>query len=428
MKCLVGCAIVTGVLLQDARPASEIPLRDISVGSAIDGTFGLILSAHELRDGRILVNDPEHRRLMLWDGNLRQLTVVSDSSPGALMPYGDVPAQIIPYRGDSILFVNSVSRTLLLLDPAVKFVRAVALPHAADFRFVANSRTVADAQGRLIYRASFPPPHESFAKPAGTYVKRQPDAAPLVRADFERRTVDTLDALRIPVTESVKQTVRPDGSSSYIATFYPLDWADDWGVTSDGSVVIVRGQEYRADWIDRRGIRSSSAKMPFAWRRIGDDEKHRLADSVRVVMQAIMDTVRMESATRPRRELPLGSVSSGPMIGSFNLREGTSIALPLAAVIVAAEPSDMPDYYPAIRAGAVKTDRDGATWVLPQTTALGDSDRIIYDVVNRNGELFERVKMPTGRSIAGYGPGGQLFLMYRDDAKRWHLETGRVIR
>jgi hypothetical protein len=38
----------------------------------------------------------------------------------------------------------------------------------------------------------------------------------------------------------------------------------------------------------------------------------------------------------------------------------------------------------------------------------------VYDVVNRRGELIDRVKLPPFRVIAGFGPGGIVYMGVRD--------------
>ena len=88
----------------------------------------------------------------------------------------------------------------------------------------------------------------------------------------------------------------------------------------------------------------------------------------------------------------------------------------------------MPDYYPPIRGGTVKSDLDGNVWLLPNTSARSTNGGIVYDVVNRKGELFERVEMPRERSIAGFGPQGTIYLMWRDSTQAWRVERTRVKR
>jgi hypothetical protein len=63
---------------------------------------------------------------------------------------------------------------------------------------------------------------------------------------------------------------------------------------------------------------------------------------------------------------------------------------------------DVPDYWPAFDRGGVHPDAQGNLWI--QTTAMV-AGRPVYDVVNRQGALVDRVQLPSFRAIAGFGPG-----------------------
>ena len=82
---------------------------------------------------------------------------------------------------------------------------------------------------------------------------------------------------------------------------------------------------------------------------------------------------------------------------------------------------DLPDFYPPIRAGTVKADQDGNVWILPTTSTLATGG-LVYDVVNRAGEVFERVQLPEGRDIAGFGRGGVVYLRHSPGAGLVFLE------
>jgi hypothetical protein len=100
-------------------------------------------------------------------------------------------------------------------------------------------------------------------------------------------------------------------------------------------------------------------------------------------------------------------------------------SLPQVAELV--EPSDLPDYYPPIlQTGEVKADLDGNVWILPSTSA--ESGRgLIYDVVNRRGELVERVRLQQGRILEGFGANGAVYLTsYAPDGG--HIERAHLRR
>ena len=60
----------------------------------------------------------------------------------------------------------------------------------------------------------------------------------------------------------------------------------------------------------------------------------------------------------------------------------------------------------------------------PPATALPDG-RPVYDVVNREGALIDRVVLPPYRSIAGFGS-GVVYLAVKDPNAVVHLERVRI--
>ena len=50
------------------------------------------------------------------------------------------------------------------------------------------------------------------------------------------------------------------------------------------------------------------------------------------------------------------------------------------------------------------------------------------DVVNAKGELFERVRLPVGRSIAGFGKDGVVYLVSGDGSVGFFIERSRLVQ
>ena len=71
-------------------------------------------------------------------------------------------------------------------------------------------------------------------------------------------------------------------------------------------------------------------------------------------------------------------------------------------------------------------DLDGNLWILPTTSAQSQNAQVVYDVVNGKGELFQRVRMPSGRSVAGFGKGGIVYLVSGDRTNGFFLERTRL--
>ena len=49
----------------------------------------------------------------------------------------------------------------------------------------------------------------------------------------------------------------------------------------------------------------------------------------------------------------------------------------------------------------------------------------IYDIVNRKGELFDRIQLPVGFTLVGFGPGKIVYLSTRD-ASGLHVARVRL--
>jgi hypothetical protein len=98
--------------------------------------------------------------------------------------------------------------------------------------------------------------------------------------------------------------------------------------------------------------------------------------------------------------------------GTPNIQiNGANMAPP---VITYVSPSELPDYKPPFFPGAVRADADGNVWVrtVPTRPTPGGP---VYDVIDRQGTIVDRVQIPEGRSIVGFGA-GTVYLATRDAA------------
>src|SRR6185503_15433135 len=111
--------------------------------------------------------------------------------------------------GDSVLFVDGPARAFIVLDPNGKQTRVAALPKGGDILWVSNSRAFVDPQGRLVYRGGpiGNPPRDTGQ---AVVVIRLPDSIPVVRANFETRTVDTVARLKLPVVQENQNFKQPN--------------------------------------------------------------------------------------------------------------------------------------------------------------------------------------------------------------------------
>jgi hypothetical protein len=417
-----------------------------------------------LAGGKVLVNDGARRRLLMLDEKLSNPKVVIDSVSESGNSYGPRAAPLIPYLGDSTLFVDGTSLSLLVIDPFGKVAHVMSAPKPGDLRFLAGGTSGVDKLGNLIYRGAqvttVQQNHGPAAPAAAPTITQPPDSAPILRANFDTRAVDTIGRVKVPNGTRMSVTHGADGKTSMRMIVNPLVTVDDWAVLSDGTVAFIRGHDYHIDWLKTDGSKVSSPKLPFDWKRLTDDDKQKLIDSARTVAdKAAADakanvgkpgTAGAEAAGVERFVAAIGGGGGAMGAGGITVTRsggggdhgggtgtggadhaylsGPGAGRSAAVTQIEYVPlNQIPDYYPAIRPGAAKADLDGNLWILPTTSAQAKAGELIYDVVNNRGELFQRVRLPIGRSIAGFGRNGVVYLMYREGSIGWYLERTKVL-
>jgi hypothetical protein len=87
--------------------------------------------------------------------------------------------------------------------------------------------------------------------------------------------------------------------------------------------------------------------------------------------------------------------------------------------------SELPDYRPAFGQGAARADEDGNVWIRTSATRTGGVAGAIYDVINSQGGLVDRVQLPAGRTIVGFGKGGVVYMVAHEKSGTWIERTHR---
>jgi hypothetical protein len=100
---------------------------------------------------------------------------------------------------------------------------------------------------------------------------------------------------------------------------------------------------------------------------------------------------------------------------------GAGVGGPLPPVTMVL-PSELPDYKPAFVPGSTRADPEGNLWI---RTSQNVDGRPVYNVINRKGELIDRVQLPANRTLIGFGPDGIVYLAVRDGTLV-HLERARL--
>jgi hypothetical protein len=414
---LVSALAIAPAVFAQQRP----PARRLGPALSTSEPFVALSAVRPLPGGRVLVNDPGSRRVLLLDSLLQVVRVVADSSTSVANAYGTRPGALIAYRGDSTLFVDPSSLSMLVLDPEGRIARIMAAPRPNDIGYLLGGpfgNPGIDAHRRLVYR-TVTLGKQTASSPGGSFTVTSPDTTPLLRYDLATRVIDTAAFVRIPQTRFVGiQTERSVSASSLIN---PIPVVDDFGVLPDGTIAIVRGRDYHVDFVAPDGGVTSAAKIPFDWQRLTDDDKSRIIDSTRSVME------------QRRANGSGGLVLNGPFTGSggesrmvtitTTVDQASGTRQPTTTTATASQPppimfvppSDLPDYRPAFASGALRADMDGRLWVrtIPTKPQAAGPE---YDVIDRRGTLIERVAIPIGTAIVGFGAGDVVYLGVRDAA------------
>ena len=243
-----------------------------------------------------------------------------------------------------------------------------------------------------------------------------PDSAPVLRIDLATRVVDTLGFIKTPKIK-MDMTRDDNGGIRMTSQINPLPTVDDWAMTPDGAVAFVRGKDYHVDWINPDGSKVSSPKIPFDWQRMTEEDKAAFIDSLKAARER--QGANAPTAATPAGAAPAPTGGGGPNIQIFAGPGGPGGgpqrggAPSLQQNFIPA--SELPDYKPPFFAGSTRADTDGNLWILTiPTSAIAGGP--VYDVINRQGQIVDRVQIPTGRTILGFGPGGAIYLQNRDGA------------
>ncbi|BAH37168.1 MAG TPA: hypothetical protein DGD08_00070 [Gemmatimonas aurantiaca] len=437
---------VTGIALSASLGTSQVlhaqerpTIRQLGPALATSAdSLGQVNNIRPLSDGRLLINDAASRRVLLVDSTFKVLSVVADSTPSTANAYGPRSGSLIAYRGDSTLFVDAASLSMLVIDPAGKIARVMSVPRSQDAMMLASAGLGGAYyhDGYLIYRG-MPQLQMRMAPPGGgggglPQMPQQPDTMAVVRVNLQSRQLDTVGFVKVPKTNT-NMSRSDDGKITVSIEVNPLPVVDEWAVTSKGDVALIRGRDYHVDWMSSDKQWRSSAKIPFDWKRLTDEDKVKLIDSVKAIRDrqaAANPNQGQQMAQAFGAAMGGGGGGAAPQVVMRFESRGGGPGGPVQAPQVAppqinyVSPSELPDYQPPFFATSTRPDADGNIWVRTIPTKPQPAGSV-YDVINGQGEAVDRVLIPENRTIIGFAPGGVVFMAVRDGGP-FRLERARI--
>jgi hypothetical protein len=400
-------------------------------------TFTGEVVAVALGGGRLLVTDQE-----LLNNALKRVGRVLDSSLTSAKEVAVGSAGYpIPHRGDSALMIDNlpVPPVLVFIDPEGRAARTMALVPAQrgtlGATFTTHQATSSKTMG--LFYTSLPGSGPRPIPDSDQWSQRSPQ--PLFRMAWDTRTIDTVAWFAF----SNEWTVGPTGSG---VRMYPFSFYDAAVATTDGAVALFRSREYRIEWILPDGTRAPASKpLAYPWVRISDERRNQIVDSINAERRAKHDSVvakyvadsiagTLRTYARAARADGAARTGGGAGRGGGARRGATDVSARVMVQLPASRPGPpililpkaIPDFYPPttrtttnigpqweVTNRVVFADADNNVWIRPDGLRAPDG-AWVWEVVNRERGLIERVRIPEDRQIAGFGPGGIVYLIARD--------------
>lgn len=284
-----------------------------------------------------------------------------------------------------------------------------------------------------------------------------PNTAVIVRADFKTRKVNRIANYRMEPSGRFTMQSGPDGRAVARTVLQPLATWDDYAILSDGTVAVVRVADYHIDFYRPNGQVDTTAQIPFSWKQLSDRDRQAIIDSARAAQLGAEAAGKMTREREGAAVVAGVAVANATGINSKKTGEGFTVnvvrADSIAAGVVAAFPNqpprpnsvvalpfgvkaadieyvpytDLPVRYPPFREQSLSVDYLDNLWIC--TTAqdpLGKGAKM-YDVVNNLGMLLQHVRVPAGRTIAGFGSNGVVYLKYQG-ASGWVVERTHLAK
>ena len=347
MRPCLSLLLLATVASQTAAQGTNQKAIALSAPNAtLDAEFTSISAVRELADGRVLVLDQAEKKLFVADWARGSVTPVgrNGSGPGEYRQ----PSSLLPIAGDSTILSDWQSGRWLMLSHAQ--IAETIGPDAPAMVAGARRLLGADNSGRVIFT-------RGLGSTAGaTAARPRLDSTLLLRAARANGRVDTVGTMRARKAELRVQGPADNPTSVEIVT-HPLSSPEQAALFADGWIAIARQDPYRVDWRAADGRRVLGKPLPFERVRLDAGEQ-----------EAFME----RQATR----------TGNPK------RDPRSYA-------------NWPEVFPPYLMEALLPAPDGRLWIRRPPSAEHIAPP--YDVIDRTGQLVERVSAGENVHVVGFG-------------------------
>ena len=384
----VFCALL-GIGVAAANSHSQVPERHLEADAEFPEGFSIVSGLREMPDGRLMVADAIGQFVAFIDFGTGDMEIIGREGQGPA-EYR-IPDALYPLPGDSTLLVDLGNGRLTALGPNGEFGPTQPIARQVGDQMVVTIPVGVDGQGRVYFQ---PLAMSGRMRMRGSGPEL-PDSAAIARWDRRTDVIDTLGAVKIE-TMRVSTSGRSNSRNVQVRPV-PMSPLDAWNVAPNGMVAVARSPEYYVEWIGDSETRRGHL-VDYDPERVGRSEKEAWVESTSRGGLSMM--VTMNNGVRTM-SFGRGSGSDRPDVSGYEW------------------PETMPPFY--VRQ-AVLVDLDGNAWV-QRSVPAGSAQ--LYDVFGSAGELTERVVLPPGREIVGFGQDVAYAVYYDEFDLQW-LERYRM--
>lgn len=217
------------------------------------------------------------------------------------------------------------------------------------------------------------------------------------------------DADKKRLVDSTRAAQERTVMSSYVASM--IRWANLYAKPYPKNFKVPEGfvlsQGMPRDWILPEGVKFPERYI-FA---CAAGETPPPAATVNAILGA------PPTAGAPPGSAPASTTPSVPrcLPNPGTVSGGVAPPPPVMRDILVVQPDELPDYRPPFIERGVRADADGNLWVriIPPKPIPGG---MVFDIINPKGELVDRLQIPTGYTLVGFGKGRVVYLSVRDAA------------
>ena len=377
--------------------AQNVPTRTLAKPDLeYSEPFTQIAGIRELRDGRVVTIDPRDKTIQVVDLRAGTATKLGreGSGPGE---YG-LPLSLLALPNDTSAVLDMLNQRLLLINPNATvggFVDLNVPPPSGGGRgdgvrmVGGNLPRIADAKGRMYMEG--PPFRMTENGPQSA------DSVPMIRWDRGSGKRDTVAWRKVPQGAAQISGGRSGGGQNVsfrVGGGPPFAGADAMLVAPDGRVAVVRHEPFSVDFISETGQRTRGRPISYEKVKVSEGHKAEWRERQRgaTAMMMTNDNGRRSATMAPQNNVQDPETWGGEFMPPF--LTGTN---------------------------NVVFSNDGYLWIA-RTGPAGMAPT--YDVVDRGGNVVQRIVLPKRHRLLGFG-NSAIYLARLDEDDLQYLQKYR---